>query len=71
MRAHGISVHTGAAGAGTLGGPAGALFIFHPLQHTHFADWATKMWVYDGIGALERRTLLLVTNYISALTPAL
>lgn len=51
--------------------PAGAFFIFDSLQHTHFADGTAEMWVYNRVRALDRRALLLPTNNISTLAPAL
>lgn len=32
-----------------------------------FADWTTKMWLPNRIGAAERRALFFVANYISTL----
>ena len=36
--AQGLSVHTGAAGAGTLRVPVEALLILHPIQHTRYGE---------------------------------
>lgn len=69
--AQGLSIHTGAAGARTLRLPVGAILIFHPMQHTCFADWTAEMWVYNRVGALDRRALLFMANDIPTLTPAL
>lgn len=90
-----VSIHTGAAGAGTLRVPFGAFLIFYTIQHTRynekrgvviyslmsglcvhvcvceciitFADWTAEMWVYNGIGALDRRTILFMANDIPTL----
>lgn len=51
--------------------PPGAVFIFHAIQYTRFADWTTAMWVGNRVGALDRRALLFAANYIPTLTPAL
>lgn len=68
---HRLSIHTGAAGTGTLRVPFGAFLIFHPLQHAGFTDWTAQMWIYNRVGAWDRRALLFTANDIPTLTPAM